>query len=894
MVIRQDLEDDFDPEDDDFSDLDEPELVELNQIKRGTGLSDTEADFLDTQNQNLDAAHVAQDTSARSSVVRGGGDQAAAGEPMQEGSVSSSGAGASANALGVKSKEVKVSSAGTGSSEAPIEGIAEGIESVKTIKEPCENTDEKSSVPPGNLKQANDLVVSRKKSAVSQLIARFEENNPGVKNPLRSTRSVTPDKTLEGQGDYKGEAVTRPKSAVDSVIKDEVKIDEELPLGAEALLEDQEVDEQDLDEDEMTRRNGAYTSYVLIGAAAGHQAGGHDLETASVHSSGSGGSGNRVVVNVNKGVVLQDGRASNISIVSTESSDLGSPPAEETGHIYEPVPDIPAKIRTRNGGVIDQGPDMQYFVSRDPARPDYQRSRGGEDYLDEDQSLTNYYTNALETSGPLSGGSNSRRGRPPVIRAAERQRRQQMYHEEIGEGEIMVEYEDYPESEHPENFRITEVGPNGEHYEVYTDEMVDEEDDYDVRYESEEHSGDEQYVDNQDYPMCQPVQYDSEEYISEGDEYFDREEELRGYNRQIDFTLHTILEESCEDSDNSEPQRPMVDQRRNKRHSDPSEMEKYFLYGVGGRDEDNEDEYTTGSSSPNEVLEDDLEHMVYDHEQELDQDLMEEDQQPQSMMSDRQNTDDSGSVGSESDGQRTPDPKNKKKVVRAKNGSNTRLSSDNGSQTDEEAEISTGSMKRSKKGSRRGSAGDAEVKKTLNEPNSGVQTIANGSPSSSLSPKGSPPITPLPSQIIEVQPIHPDEDKSSPKSISPTNPSNAIRKHKSRDSGFVGSLDDLLRAEVNANNGHHHSSDSSGQSISDGENSKSAMTISRLEKVSEVSGEDDNVGVEGSNPGGPKSTSPKKSEVLSRKDSFTWSSDEDTNIMMNRMRAFFRSFINSR
>lgn len=58
--------------------------------------------------------------------------------------------------------------------------------------------------------------------------------------------------------------------------------------------------------------------------------------------------------------------------------------------------------------------------------------------------------------------------------------------------------------------------------------------------------------------MCQPVAYDSEDMssyseseaaVSSGDE-FDREEELRGYNnRAIDFTLHTILEESCEDSE---------------------------------------------------------------------------------------------------------------------------------------------------------------------------------------------------------------------------------------------------------------------------------------------------------------------------------------------------------
>ena len=98
-----------------------------------------------------------------------------------------------------------------------------------------------------------------------------------------------------------------------------------LLLGAEAIEntdvnEAHDIVEEDIDIDEMTRRNGAYTSYVLIGASAPNNV---DLETASIHSSGSSGSANRVVVNVNKGVVLQDGRASNISIVSTESSDLG-------------------------------------------------------------------------------------------------------------------------------------------------------------------------------------------------------------------------------------------------------------------------------------------------------------------------------------------------------------------------------------------------------------------------------------------------------------------------------------------------------------------------------------------------------------------------------------------
>jgi hypothetical protein len=49
------------------------------------------------------------------------------------------------------------------------------------------------------------------------------------------------------------------------------------------------------------------------------------------------------------------------------------------------------------------------------------------------------------------------------------------------------------------------------------------------------------------------VLYLSDENLLEGEaisgDEFDREEELRGYNRAIDFTLHTILEESGEDSE---------------------------------------------------------------------------------------------------------------------------------------------------------------------------------------------------------------------------------------------------------------------------------------------------------------------------------------------------------
>lgn len=80
----------------------------------------------------------------------------------------------------------------------------------------------------------------------------------------------------------------------------------------------------------------------------------------------------------------------------------------------------------------------------------------------------------------------------------------------------------------------------------------------------------------------------SESGASSGDEvYMDQEEELRGYNRAIDFTLHTILEESCEESDGGDRKSRSGDRRVNKEPS--SELEKYFTQGLGagGQEEAN-------------------------------------------------------------------------------------------------------------------------------------------------------------------------------------------------------------------------------------------------------------------------------------------------------------------
>ena len=313
---------------------------------------------------------------------------------------------------GAKTKEVSSVTTSVKQEQTAVHGNGISKEKVSSTSS-SSVSDPRASDPVNISNSAVDSPVKpqkKKKSSVSALIARFEESQSsenlsseadqqksiGSKVPLRSTRSVTPDKILSDLGD-EAQVAPRPKSAVDHSVVNHQNNDQELPLGAEALAvsnseepseRDQEatheylegLQEEGIDIDEMTRRNGAYTSYVLIGASAPN----NDLETASIHSSGSSGgsSANRVIVNVNKGVVLQDGRASNISIVSTESSDLGSgsPPAEGVDpNLFELVPDIPAKIRARNG-VVDPslGPDMQYFVAREPSRQDFgQRSRGG-------------------------------------------------------------------------------------------------------------------------------------------------------------------------------------------------------------------------------------------------------------------------------------------------------------------------------------------------------------------------------------------------------------------------------------------------------------------------------------------------------------------------------------
>ena len=126
------------------------------------------------------------------------------------------------------------------------------------------------------------------------------------------------------------------------------------------------------------------------------------------------------------------------------------------------------------------------------------------------------------------------------------------------------------------------------------------------------------FADEEDEPEQETLQYDSdpsdsggrldsfedgeslysvESGASSGDEaYADQEEELRGYNRAIDFTLHTILEESCEESDGGERRSVRAGRDSRSQRKEPSELEKYFTQGLGaGGSGNNENDAATGA-----------------------------------------------------------------------------------------------------------------------------------------------------------------------------------------------------------------------------------------------------------------------------------------------------------
>ncbi|XP_026497000.2 uncharacterized protein LOC113401344 isoform X1 [Vanessa tameamea] len=339
--------------------------------------------------------------------------------------------------------------------------------------------------------------------------------------------------------------------------------------------------------------------------------------------------------------------------------------------------------------------------------------------------------------------------------------------------------------------------------------------------------------------------------------------------RSLDFTLHTIVEESCEESE-TEPT------TKKQRPISATELEKYFFFGLGdGRNiRDDEDPVSETSSICSEGDE-----SIVDTEQpkrSVDSDELVSSRLENYFLSgfmgfnqERRDSDGSGSVGSDSEGKQSPEQR-RKRLVRARGTPRSHSSSlDNLLTGDEPSqdnqEISDGSStetedrheslerldmqgetKRKKSKKPRGSPAD-ERRQSVEFPEEtrdDTRSVSEGEDGRS-SPR------------VEFPPLGSELSES--------------KKQTSRDSGFVGSCDDLLR---------------NGDSSSEFARSHEPKT--ELEEIIEEVRQDVD-----ERPERPLSSRPPPSP-LTRKDSFNnWSSDEETNLMMTKMRQFFKQMINT-
>ncbi|XP_045494510.1 uncharacterized protein LOC123693450 isoform X1 [Colias croceus] len=379
-----------------------------------------------------------------------------------------------------------------------------------------------------------------------------------------------------------------------------------------------------------------------------------------------------------------------------------------------------------------------------------------------------------------------------------------------------------------------------------------------------------------DDSWVEDVSHDDDEATSQSDSDSGDEANLptRGDDfaycrRSLDFTLHTIVEESCEESE-TEPT------TKKPRPLSATELEKYFFFGLGdGKHIRDEEEHISDTSS---VCSEGGESIV-DNEQPKksgDSEELVTSRLEKYFLSgfmgfnqERRDSDGSGSVGSDSEGKQSPEQR-RKRLVRARGTPRSHSSSlDNlltgdepsqenpevsdGSSTETEDRHEslerldlTGENKRKKQNKKRGSPAD-ERRQSVEFPEEtrdDTRSVSEGEDGRST-PR--PEFPPLGSELSE------------------------SKKQTSRDSGFVGSCDDLLR---------------SGDSSSDFARSHEPKT--ELEEIIEEVRPDIDERVERA----PSSRPPPS--PLSRKDSFNnWSSDEETNLMMTKMRQFFKQMINS-
>lgn len=347
----------------------------------------------------------------------------------------------------------------------------------------------------------------------------------------------------------------------------------------------------------------------------------------------------------------------------------------------------------------------------------------------------------------------------------------------------------------------------------------------------------------------------------------DREEELRGYNRTaIDFTLHTIVEESCEDSE--------VEQSsmKNKYRVSASDLEKYFFYGLGdGKPsasiENREDSLSESSSICSEGMDSlggpDDQGVEPNPAADLTASRLEKYFLTGFMGFSAENADSdgSGSVGSDSEGRPSPEQR-RKKLVRARGSGRSHSSSLDNLLAKED------------------SIPDQQVINDTNDSNDSSETDTCDENTLTLDKSDGQSDTMKRKKQAKKRLEHADDNKEDtdlsdeegrktpqPEFLLPPNNLVQSRKQHSRDSGFVGSNDDLLKTD---------------------DSLKSSELKVELEEIEEENRAE--IKETETQESATKSIPP--SVTLTRKDSFNnWSSDEETNVMMSKMRQFFKTLV---
>ncbi|XP_012233230.2 uncharacterized protein [Linepithema humile] len=461
----------------------------------------------------------------------------------------------------------------------------------------------------------------------------------------------------------------------------------------------------------------------------------------------------------------------------------------------------------------------------------------------------------------------------------------------------------------------------------------------------------------------------------EANNFGDREEELRGYRRQaIDFTLHTIVEESCEESE-TEPSLAAGSPSKKPRPPSASELEKYFFFGLGGDGNSSSmgSREVDSLSETSSIYSEGLESLGQDEANGgnqsqdrsntsdgfLNSSRLEKYYLSEFLGFDQDRRDSDGSVGSDSEGRPSPEAQRRKKLVRARGTGRSHSSS-----LDNLLALTQSSQNLSSQNSLQDLSLNQDAQETQSE---GSSTETDGTEDGQTAAFGtdgqfdtvkrkkkkprnlgtqSPRVpddrnkTPEPSREMALmnevvmendnealnsedsdraktpQPELVLSSSSSPSTLTNSNntsntsgsqidPSRSSvsansndtqrSKQQSRDSGFVGSCDDLLQHQKLPDEGQ-----TSGGVEAEHQDAGKDRTLNKISEHPQDAGQsaagEGAAGAERNNvtkhPVNHTSLPHLANASLSRKDSFNnWSSDEETNLMMSKMRQFFKTMV---